>query len=82
MPGLIEDPAYFLPRRFDGVSTAHADSINGERFWAAFRDATWDESHEPLKTILARGYRAERVYETTAQGQHAFLVLFTRAPER
>ena len=79
LPGLIEDPAYFLPRRFDGVGVARADSINDGRFWAAFRDAAWDESHEPLKTILARGYRAERVYETTAQGQRAFLVLFKRA---
>jgi len=82
LPGLIEDPAYFLPRRFDGVGVARADSISGERFWAAFRDAAWDESHEPLKTILARGYRAGRVYETTAQGQRAFLVLFAREPER
>src|SRR5437868_8132373 len=55
LPGLIEDRAYFLPRRFDGVTTARADSINGERFWVAFRDAAWDESHEPLKAILSRG---------------------------
>ena len=79
LPGVAEDPAYFLPRRFDDVAVASgADSFGGERFWAAFRDAAWDESHEPLKTILSRGYRAERVYETTAQGQRAFLVLFTR----
>ena len=80
LPGVAEDPAFFLPRRFDGVAKmSGADALEGERFFAAFRDLTWDESHEPLKTILERGYRAERVYETEAQGQRAFLVLFARA---
>jgi hypothetical protein len=78
-PGVAEDPAYFLPRDFDGVGVANADALRGERFWAAFRDANWDESRQPLKLILERGYRAERVYETSAQGQRAFLVLFVRA---
>ena len=32
MPGTAEDPAYFLPRRFDGVASARAESIGGERF--------------------------------------------------
>ena len=78
VPGVAEDPAYFLPRRFDGVTVASADAVNDERFWAAFRAAAWDESRPPLSVMLARGYRAERVYETAAQGQRAFLVLFTR----
>lgn len=80
-PGLTEDPAYFLPRGFDGVATAGADAPRGERFWLAFRDTNWDESRQPLKLIGERGYRAERVYETAAQGQRAFLVLFKRAAE-
>ena len=78
-PGVAEDPAYFLPRDFDGVAVATTDALRGERFWAAFRDTNWDESRPPLKLILERGYRAERVYERGAQGQRAFLVLFTRA---
>lgn len=77
-PGVAEDPAYFLPRGFDGVALATTDALRGERFWAAFRDTNWDETHPPLKLILERGYRAERVYETSAQGQRAFLVLFVR----
>ncbi len=76
-PGVPEDPAYFLPRGFDAIAVASPDALRGERFWLAFRDTNWDESHQPLKLILDRGYRAERVYETTAQGQRAFLVLFT-----
>jgi hypothetical protein len=78
-PGVPEDPAYFLPRAFDGVAVTNTDALRGERFWLAFRDTDWDESRQPLKLILERGYRADRVYETTAQGQRAFLVLFTRS---
>ena len=78
-PGLTEDPAYFLPRGFDGVAVANPDALRGERFWLAFRDTSWDESRQPLKLIAERGYRAGRVYESAAQGQRAFLVLFTRA---
>ncbi|MFL6336973.1 MAG: hypothetical protein ACJ754_27040 [Pyrinomonadaceae bacterium] len=78
-PGVAEDPAYFLPRDFQDVSVATTDTLKGERFWAAFRDTNWDESRQPLKLITERGYRAERVYEASAQGQRAFLVLFVRA---
>jgi hypothetical protein len=80
-PGVMEDPAYFLPRGFEGVATATPDALRGGRFWAAFRDAEWDESRQPLKLILERGYRAERVYQSAAQGQRAFLVLFVRDGE-
>jgi len=77
-PGVAEDPAYFIPRGFEGVAVSNVEALRGERFWAAFRDTDWDESRQPLKLILERGYRAERVYEASAQGQRAFLVLFVR----
>jgi hypothetical protein len=79
MPGVAEDPAYFLPRHFDAVATQSPDALKGERFYAAFRAVTWDESQPPLKNILERGFRAERIYEMGAQGQRAFLVLFVRS---
>lgn len=78
LPGVAEDPAYFLPRRFEGVGVARPEALGGERFWAAFRAASWDESQQPLRLILERGYRAGRTYEAGAQGQRAFLVLFVR----
>lgn len=78
VPGVAEDPAYFLPRRFDGVGVSRLDSIEGDRFWAALRAERWDESQPPLKLLLERGYRAEKIYETSAQGGRAFLVLFVR----
>ena len=79
VPEIKEDAAYFLPRGFDGVAISRPEDIRGESFWAAFRDTGWDESRQPLKLIRERGYRAERTYESVAQGQRAFLVLFTRA---
>jgi len=78
--GLAEDPAYFLPRRFEGVAVTNADALAGERFWVAFRGTAWDETRPPLSTLKARGYRAERVYEQAAGGQRAFLVRVSRAP--
>jgi hypothetical protein len=78
-PGVPEDAAYFLPRDFGGVAVERVEVLQGVRFWAAFRDTTWDESRQPLKLITERGYRAERIYESDAQGQRAFLVLFKRA---
>jgi 4-amino-4-deoxy-L-arabinose transferase-like glycosyltransferase len=80
LPGLSEDPAYFLPRGFGEVAIRGQHALEGERFWAAFRDAAWDEGRQPLKLLKERGYRAEKVFETSAQGQRAFLVLFERAP--
>jgi hypothetical protein len=79
VPGVREDPAYFLPRDFEDATAAPAEAFEGtQSFWAAFRDTTWDESRPPLNFITSRGYRVSRVYESTAQGQRAFLVLFTR----
>lgn len=80
VPGVAEDPAYFLPRDFEDATRAPAEAFAGApRFWAAFRDTTWDETRPPLNFITSRGYRPARVYESSAQGQRAFLVLFERA---
>src|ERR1051325_2951060 len=61
--GVAEDPAYFLPRDFDGAAVANTDALKGDRVWAACRDTNWDESRQPLKLIEGRGYRPARVYE-------------------
>lgn len=79
VPGVSEDPAYFLPRDFEDATRAPAEAFTGTpRFWLAFRDTTFDETRPPLDFITARGYRPARVYEASAQGQRAFLVLFER----
>jgi hypothetical protein len=79
VPGVAEDPAYFLPRDFEDATHAPAEAFNGTpRFWLAFRDTNFDDTRPPLSFITSRGYRPARVYESTAQGQRAFLVLFER----
>ena len=78
-PGIPEDPAYFLPRGFREVGVNNPGALDGERFWVAFRAAALNESRPPLKLLVERGYQVERVFETTAQGQRAFLVLVARA---
>ena len=78
VPGLSEDPAYFLPRRFAGVAVRQPSALDGERLWLAFRDNSLDEGRPPLNILKGRGYRVERVFETSAQGQRAFLVLVSR----
>jgi hypothetical protein len=78
LPGVEQDPAYFLPRRFRGVAEAAPSALEGERLWLAFRAAALDETRPPLSALRERGYRVERVYESAARGQRAFLVLATK----
>lgn len=74
--GLIEDKAYFLPRGFDEIQTTN--DFAGERFFVAFRDASWNEAKPPLRNLIQKGYRigAPQVFE--AQGLKAFLVEVSR----
>lgn len=83
VPGVSEDPAYFLPRDFEDATHAPAESFDGApRFWLAFRDSNFDDTRPPINFITSRGYRPARVYEASGQGQRAFLVLFERVLER
>ena len=70
--GLTEDQAYFLPRGFDEIQTAN--DFEGERFFIAFRDKTFNESAPPLQNLQARGYRIGAPQVVEANGLKAFLV--------
>ena len=72
--GLSEDKAYFLPRGFDRIRRTDASGIEGARFYVVFRDANFNEHHQPLKTLIEKGYRlgAPVTYET--RGLKGFLV--------
>jgi hypothetical protein len=78
IPGLAEDPAYFLPRRFDKITAGDVNTLTEDRLWIAFRDTDWNENRPPLKTLQDRGYQVKNVVESTAQGQQAFLVHLSR----
>jgi len=73
IPGLIEDRAYFLPRRFNEIEVTNADNLRGDYFWLAFRDAAWDASRPPLKTVIDKGYRVGVPIEIEATGGRAFI---------
>jgi len=72
LAGLKEDKAYFLPRGFDEVQKAN--DFEGERFFIAFRDKTFNEFAPPLQNLKAAGYKIgePQIYE--AQNLKAFLV--------
>ena len=70
--GLTEDKAYFLPRDFDGVQTTN--NFEGERFYIAFRDKTFNEFAPPLQNLKALGYKIGEPQIIEAQGLKAFLV--------
>jgi hypothetical protein len=78
VPGLQEDPAYFLPRRFSDIEVQNTSLIGGAQIWVAFRDREWNETLPPLSTVAAQGYQIGSVFEQNAQGQKAFLVQFRR----
>jgi hypothetical protein len=79
VPGLREDPAFFLPRRFYEIETHDGANFKGESIWLAFRDTQLNPAKPPLSTITAQGFVVGRVFELRAQGQESFLVELRRA---
>ncbi len=78
VPGLQEDPAYFIPRGFADISLRRDHQSIGDNIWIAFRDNNWNESRPPLKVLKENGFEVEEVLTRKAQGQQAFLVKLKR----
>ncbi|HVF50092.1 MAG TPA: hypothetical protein VNA19_08395, partial [Pyrinomonadaceae bacterium] len=75
IPGLQEDPAYFLPRGFDEIKTrAAADAFVEDYFWIAFRDIARRPEQPPLQTLSARGFDVGEGFRVETRGNVAFLV--------
>lgn len=72
--GVKEDPAYFLPRGFDGVRTATVEEVEEPEIWVLFRAEKWDIVEPPLSGFLSRGYTIEERKMREADGMKAFLV--------
>ena len=77
-PGLGEDPAFFLPRRFDEIKVVDPTKITGEHIWLAFRGPRWDETRTPVSVMKSMGYQTGKVLSMDAQVEQAFLVEFWR----
>ena len=82
VPGVNEDPAYFLPRGFDDVEKVASDTINDEKIWLAFRGQGAETSQPPLNYFISRGYTVGNFYETPADGERAFLVEMIRTENK
>lgn len=74
VPGLREDPAYFLPRAFSDIRVQDLSALNERHFWIAFRDTDFYEQGPPFKALKDRGYEVREVLQVEAAGQRAFLV--------
>jgi 4-amino-4-deoxy-L-arabinose transferase-like glycosyltransferase len=79
-PGMTEDPAYFLPRRFDEVKVQRDPLPLEDHIWVAFRALKWNEAAPPLDSLTAAGFQIKQVLREEAQGQQAFLVELSRTP--
>ena len=82
VPGVEEDPAYFLPRGFSDVATVDLAQFSEAESWIVFRDFNWDENRPPIKALAEMGYKVGNVLEVSAGGQRAFLVRISRNRER
>ena len=78
IPGLLEDPAYFLPRRFYEIETHDGATLNGDVVWIAFRDTELNPRRPPLSLLGSQGFETGRVFELSAQGQKAFMIELRR----
>jgi hypothetical protein len=74
VPGIFDDPAYFLPRNFSDIAVQAGPSLSGDHIWIAFRAKQWDEKSAPLNYLQGAGCQVGRVLAAQAQGQKAFLV--------
>ena len=79
VPGWLEDPAFFLPRRFDEIKVGDASQIAGDYIWVAFRAPQWDENRPPLTLLKSLGYERTFFVSTSAQGENSFLVAFRKS---
>jgi len=78
VPGVQEDPAYFLPRAFSDITVQDLSALNDKHVWVAFRDIELNEQGPPLKTLKDLGYQVREVLQVNATGQQAFLVELER----
>ena len=78
LPGVPDDPAFFLPRRFSEVETGPASGIDGRHIWVAFRARRWDENRPPMSHLKTLGYQTRNVLSSVARGEQVFLVELSR----
>ncbi len=78
--GIPNDPAYFLPRGFAGVSTVGLNDVQDSEIWISFRRPSENTSDRagrfeaPVTYFENMGYRVENVQRQDADSQTALLI--------
>lgn len=94
--GMPNDPAYFLPRGFDGVKTADIGSIDANEVWISFRKNNIEKLREsaisnemlassyglPVSSFEDRGYEIVDVKEEVQILQTAYLIRMVKATDK
>src|SRR5688500_17023551 len=92
--GVPNDPAYFLPRGFEGVKTAELSSVSEDEIWVSFRKPTtrgpqgegfindgFDRLFGvPVTSFENLGYAVEDVKKDVRGPQTAYLVRMMKRP--
>jgi mannosyltransferase len=78
LPGVADDPAFFLPRRFSEVESVPPSDIDGPHIWVAYRGRRWDENRPPISHLKSLGYQTKNVLSAVTQGEQVFLVELSR----
>jgi len=78
IPDVPIDPAYFLPRGFEGITQTDAVSLTAPNLWIAYRSPEYDENKQPLRTFLELGYRVVLKETAPARRESAILVLLQK----
>jgi uncharacterized membrane protein len=73
-----EDKAYFLPRGFDKIKQIDINSLEGDKFWLAFRDVDSLPNKRVVNDLQAKGYKIGEPFEFKAQGINAYMLPVTK----
>ena len=76
--GLVEDKAYFLPRRFNDIVTTNFDEIIDTKLWIAYRSKKFDSTEPPLRNFIFKGYRVVDQRAVEATHESAFFILLEK----
>lgn len=82
LPGVTEDPGFFMPRGFTEIQKVTLDDLRAVETWAAFRSSAAGAEQlykeEPMRSLIERGYRPVEIHDLQADGQRAYLVRLKR----
>jgi hypothetical protein len=71
---MLKDKAYFLPRGVDLVKFGEKSTIQGEKFWLAFRQDKLTVDKQAVRDLEQKGYKLGEPVIFQTQGITAFML--------